>query len=83
MGRVNSEEDDTLEKEIIRKLGEPKFYFSFLSPVKQGYIKYSDLINGGLTLFDIEMMNNCISYLSKMEEIIVEFNKKKNGSKVR
>lgn len=85
MGRVKSKKDaDLLEKEIVRKLGEPKFNYSFLCPVKHGYIKYTDLINGGLTLFDIEVMNNSIVYLDKAEEIVINFNKpKKDGCKVR
>jgi ribosome biogenesis SPOUT family RNA methylase Rps3 len=85
MGRVKSKKNDNfLEKEIIKKLGEPKFNYSFLCPVKNGYIKYTDLINGGLTLFDIEVMNNGIVYLDKAEEIVINFNKpKKDGRKVR
>jgi len=85
VGRPKSgKNDNLLGKEIIRKLGEPKFNYSFLYPVKQGYIKYTDLINGGLTLFDIEAMNNCIEYMDKAEEVIINFNQsKKDGRKVR
>jgi hypothetical protein len=76
MGRVKSKKNDNfLEKEIIKKLGEPKFNYSFLCPVKNGYIKYTDLINGGLTLFDIEVMNNGIVYLDMVLFIWIKLKK--------
>jgi hypothetical protein len=85
MGRNKGEKNNNLlEKEIIRKLGKPSFNHSFLFPVKHGYLKYTDLLNGGLTLFDIEKLNEAITYLDKVDEIIINFNKpKKDGRKIR
>lgn len=61
-----------------------------MAPVKNGYIKYTDLLNGGLTIFDIEKMNEAIGYYVKLEKTIAEFWQKskpeinkKNGRKIR
>ncbi len=68
-----------IEKQIIQKLGIPSFNYSFLSPVIRGYIKYTDLLNGNLTLFDIRKMNEAISYLAESEKIVTDI----YGSKTR
>ena len=81
--RKNKKGDLRLEKEIIRKLGEPNFNYSFLSPVIRGYIKYTDLLNGSLTLFDIHKMNEAITYLAQVDNIVTDFNSRKDGSKIR
>ena len=73
-------EVEFLSRKIAKKLGEPTFNTFFLSPVKEGYIKYCDLINGGLTLFDLEQMNEAISYYAQVNKIIHE---KDDGSKIR
>jgi hypothetical protein len=58
-----------LEQKVLSELGEPKFNFSFVAPVEAGYIKYTDLLNGGLTLFDIEIMNEAIDYNAKIKRV--------------
>jgi hypothetical protein len=50
------------ERKVLDKLGKPSYNSYFLAPVEEGYIKYTDLLNGGLTLFDIEIMNESINY---------------------
>ena len=84
MGRREVEISDPevviLSRKISKKLGDPTFNTFFLSPVKEGYIRYSDLINGGLSLFDIEQMNEAISYYAQVNKIIHE---KDDGSKIR
>ena len=77
--KLNDSEKKSIafEKKIKAVLGEPAFNTFFLSPVKEGYIKYTDLINGGLTLFDIEQMNESISYYIGVNNIIHE---KEDGS---
>jgi hypothetical protein len=58
-----------------------------MSPVKQGFISYADLINGSLTLFDIEAMVEASAYLDRRQVIIDDFCLKlkeaKDGSKTR
>ncbi len=76
MGRCKSKKGDIelnkLVKKIERRLGAPKFNSFFISPVKESYIKYTDLIDGGLTIFDIEKMNDAISYYAALTKIINE-----------
>jgi hypothetical protein len=38
-----------------------------MAPVNAGLIRYTDLINGGLTLFDIFIMNDFLQYKSDYE----------------
>lgn len=88
MGRCKGKKDNPelkrLIKKIERKLGVPNFDSFCISPVKEGYIKYTDLINGGLTIFDIEKMNEAISYYAALTKIINEPELiKSNGRKSR
>ena len=50
----------------------PAIKMLFMLPVNAGYIKYSDLSNGSLTMFDIFIMNDFINYKSDYEEAISE-----------
>lgn len=58
------------QRKVIKELGEPNFNSYFLAPVEAGYIKYTDLTQGGLTLFDIEKMNDAIEYYSKINMVV-------------
>lgn len=74
MGRCKGTKSDPgLIAKIDRKLGEPSINTYFMSPVKQGFISYADLINGSLTLFDIEAMIEASAYLDKRQVIIDDF----------
>lgn len=59
-----------LEGKVIKELGNPDFNHYFVAPVEAGYIKYTDLLNGGLTLFDVEIMNKAIDYNDKIKRLI-------------
>ena len=59
-----------LERKVLNELGNPNFNHSFVAPVEAGYIKYTDLLHGGLTLFDIEIMNEAIDYNAKIKRVI-------------
>lgn len=80
---LEKKEEKRKQKEIIRQLGEPNFNYFFISPVRQGYIRYTDLINGGLTLFDIRKMNEAITYLNDVDRVISNLNNSKDGRKTR
>jgi hypothetical protein len=58
-----------------------------MAPVKEGFISYADLINGSLTIFDIEAMMKASIYLDKRQDIVNDFCLKqteaKDGRKVR
>ena len=71
-GKKNDSELDELAKKIERKLGFPNFDSFCISHVKEGYIKYTDLLSGGLTIFDIRKMNEAISYYAAVNRIINE-----------
>lgn len=98
MERPKSKKSDSkfrrLAKKIEDELGYLKFDAFLLAPVKEGMISYAELINGGLTLFDIEKMHNAIDFYRGIERIVREFNAaennldksknfRKNGSKIR
>ena len=90
MGRWESKKSnpelEQLIRKIDRKLGQPKFDSFLMSPVKEGYITYTDLISGGLTLFDIEKMNEAITYWIGVDRIVNEPKPEtriRNGSKAR
>ena len=68
---------ESLIRYVERKLGQPDFDSFCIAPVKHGYISYVDLLQGGLTIFDIEKMNNAISYYSDLEKVIIDFNNSK------
>ena len=40
----------------------------FMNPVIEGYISYSDLKNGTVTLYDIFVLNQVIDYKEKIAE---------------
>jgi hypothetical protein len=40
------------------------------NPIAKGFISYTDVIRGGLTLFDLYKMNEVISYESELEREI-------------
>lgn len=88
MGRCESRKGDTrLIDRIDRELGDPNINTYFMSPVKEGFISYADLINGSLTIFDIEAMMKASAYLDKRQIIIDDFCLKlkeaKDGRKTR
>lgn len=88
MGRCEGNKSDPelkkLIKKIERKLGAPNFNSFCISPVKEGYIQYTDLIHGGLTIFDLEQMNNAINYYAALARIVNEPEPiKKDGSSIR
>lgn len=84
-GCKSSKGDSRLINRIEREIGLPKFNSNFIAPVDEGYIKYTDLINGGLTLFDIEIMNNAIPYCKQLQNIVAKYQaeQESNGSKTR
>lgn len=43
-----------------------------MTPVNAGFIKYTDLINGGLTLFDLFIMNEFLQYRNDYEEAMYD-----------
>ena len=59
-----------LERKVLSELGNPNFNHYFVAPVEAGYIRYTDLLNGGLTLFDIEIMNEAIDYNAKIKRVL-------------
>lgn len=54
-----------------------------MSPVKEGFIEYSDLHNGGLTLFDIQKINEAIAYYPLLEATVNKIKEEQNGGKIR
>lgn len=98
MERSTSKKSDSKLKRLAKKIEEELGYLQFdaflVAPVKEGLITYSELINGGLTLFDIEKMHNAIDFYRGIERIVREFsnaenglakskNSRKNGGKIR
>ena len=88
MGRCKGSKSDTrLISRIDRELGDPNINTYFMAPVKEGFISYADLINGSLTIFDIEAMMKASIYLDKRQDIVNDFCLKqteaKDGRKVR
>lgn len=71
--------DAELIGKIERKLGVPKFNTLHITPIKEGYIKYTDLISGGLTIFDLQVMNEAIVYYAMMQQIINEHSIENGG----
>lgn len=98
MERPKSKKSDSKLKRLAKKIEDELGYLQFdaflIAPVKEGLISYAELINGGLTLFDIEKMHNAIDFYRGIERIASEFrttennlgkSKKftKNGGKIR
>lgn len=75
-----SETSRTLER-IQRFVETPaNLDWFLLNPVIKGYISYSDLKNGTLTLWDLFLMNDMIDYHNRVEEEIEFEVRKNNGS---
>lgn len=94
MERPKSKKSDSKLRRLAKKIEDELGYLQFdaflIAPVKEGLISYAELINGGLTLFDIEKMHNAIDFYRGIERIAKEFSasennlsKSKNGGKIR
>ena len=96
--RPKSKKSDPKLKRLAKKIEDELGYLQFdaflIAPVKEGLITYAELINGGLTLFDIEKMHNAIDFYQGIARIAREFsaaennlgkskNFRKNGGKIR
>lgn len=87
MERYNSQrnfnvktETESLLELVAKKTGEVSFSWLYMSPVKSGFIKYPDLFNGSLTLFDLFKMNECLEYVSDFNENLrLEIEARNNG----
>lgn len=95
MERPKSKKSDSKLKRLAKKIEDELGYLQFdaflIAPVKEGLVSYAELINGGLTLFDIEKMHNAIDFYRGIERIAKEFGaaennlskSKKYGGKIR
>ena len=96
--RSKSKKSDSKLRRLAKKIEDELGYLQFdaflIAPVKEGMISYAELINGGLTLFDIEKMHNAIDFYRGIERIVKDFsaaesnsnkskNFRKNGGKIR
>lgn len=73
--RVSSISNES--KPLIRQLSRisaPKYadYF-FIRPIEEGYIKYSNLKDGTLTIFDLHYMNDLIEYNKEVSDTIRDY----------
>jgi hypothetical protein len=50
----------------------PNVNMMFMKPVNAGFIRYSDLSNGSITLFDVFVMNEFLQYKNEYEELVTE-----------
>jgi hypothetical protein len=62
--RKQRNESDTGLEQRIERLGvvPPNLPAQFLLPVVEGYIRYEQLFDGSITIYDIELINHLISY---------------------
>jgi len=64
---------------MLERMGNVSFDWFFISPVEKGYIKYNQLFDGSLTLYDIYILNEMIEYLADVQRNIKELAEKRNG----
>ena len=96
MERPKSKKSDSRLKRLVKRIEDELKHLQFdaflIAPVKEGLIKYTDLVDGGLTLFDIQKMHDAIDFYKGVDRIVHEFNRaeinqnnkiKRNGGKIR
>lgn len=61
-------------KRVEAELKHLQFDAFLIAPVREGLIKYTDLISGNLTLFDIQKMHDAIDFYRGVDSISREIN---------
>lgn len=86
MGRYGSGRNTQLKTEfdsqinaMLERMGSVSFDWFFISPVEKGYIKYNQLFDGSLTLYDIHVLNEMIEYLADVKINIEKLVEQRNG----
>lgn len=82
--RVTNDSDTGLETRIER-LGvvPPNLPAYFLLPIMEGYIRYEQLFDGSITIYDLGVINHLISYKADIKTISEKYYKEKTEKERR
>ena len=76
--KLRDEQDIGLENRIERVgVVPPNLPARFLLPIMEGYIRYEQLFDGSITIYDIDLINHLISYKSDVRSVLDKYYKEK------
>lgn len=76
--RKKSVRDIGLEQRLNRlRVKPPHLDWFFLNPIIKGYIKYNQLFDGSITIYDLFLLNHLIEYIDEYDIAIKQYYEEK------